>query len=225
MILTSPKLTVPIATLLNLNLQTRLETSILPFLPFIPYHKALPLHSILQYWVTADELQYAIKRASTFVLSSLIKSRTNEKPVVAMCIMKGGTWYALNLLKNLLTTPIDMRYVSVKSGHTAKTKPVVETLDNWDTYIPGADVLLIDDICDRGDTLLSVYTLLQKAGAASITPTCLINRELPSPLRVETHSVYQTPLTDSTFFVGAGMDYNNLFRNVPELYSISPANI
>jgi len=84
--------------------------------------------------------------------------------------------------------------------------------------LSGRHVLLIDDILDSGGTLRLVVPVLQSLNPASVK-TCVL-------LRKDRQAARETPVDyvgfeiPDEFVVGYGLDYDDYYRNLPEIVTL-----
>ncbi len=84
----------------------------------------------------------------------------------------------------------------------------------------GRHVLLIDDIIDSGGTLRLVRDMLSEAAPASLK-TCVLLRK-PTEAARQIHIDYLGFEIPDEFVVGYGLDYNNHYRNLPDIVALKP---
>ena len=84
----------------------------------------------------------------------------------------------------------------------------------------GRHVLLIDDVLDSGNTLRLVWPLLRSMGAASLRTCVLLRKNRPAAHDVKVDYVgFEIP---DVFVVGYGLDFNNYYRNLPDVVTLNP---
>ena len=79
--------------------------------------------------------------------------------------------------------------------------------------IKGKDVLIIEDIVDTGITLNYTLEHIKKAGANSVKVCTLLNK--PSRRKIKVPIDYVGFEIENKFVLGYGMDYDQLYRNLP----------
>ena len=77
----------------------------------------------------------------------------------------------------------------------------------------GFDVLLVEDILDTGRTLKYIHDMLSKRNPESISVVTLLDK--PARRTVDIHADYVGVDVPDAFVVGYGLDYNQLYRNLP----------
>lgn len=86
--------------------------------------------------------------------------------------------------------------------------------------VEGHHVLLVDDILDSGGTLRLVESLLRERGPASVRTCVLLRKDRPSARAIQPDYVgFDIP---DEFVVGYGLDYNDYYRNLPDIVTLKP---
>ena len=89
--------------------------------------------------------------------------------------------------------------------------------------IQGRDVLLVDDIFDTGNTLWELIPQIDELGPASIRSAVLLQKEGRTEVKMRPDFVgFKIP---DEFVVGYGLDYNDMYRNLPYLAVLEPHEI
>ena len=147
-------------------------------------------------------------------LGEQISKRYEGKTVHMICVLKGGVFFMCELAKRI-TVPVTMDFMSVSSyGAGTKSSGIVKIVKDLDQSIEGRDVLVVEDIIDSGRTLSHLMKILNERKPSSI---CLCTL-LVKPERSEVDDVnfdytgFQVP---DEFVVGYGLDYDQLYRNLP----------
>lgn len=89
--------------------------------------------------------------------------------------------------------------------------------------IKGRDVLLVDDIFDTGHTLSQVVEKLQEFEPASVRSAVLLRKEGRQEVEYEPDfAAFNIP---DEFVVGYGLDYEDMYRNLPILAALEEEDI
>ena len=144
------------------------------------------------------------------------ESRTD---VVAIPVLRGGVYFFSDLSR-CITSSIEIAPVKT-SAYDAGTNSAKEvTVDQFadPVQIKGRVVLVVDDVCDSGRTLEQLEKSLLERGAREVRTVVLVRRLLPRPTFVPcwVGLEYSGP----EWFVGYGMDDNERYRNLPDVYVI-----
>ena len=106
-------------------------------------------------------------------------------------------------------------------GSATKTSGVVRVLKDLDKDIVGKDVIIVEDIVDTGVTLNYLKSMLEHRGAASIRIAALLDK--PARRKVQDLEVdYRCFDIPDAFVVGYGLDYDQTYRNLPDIGVLSP---
>lgn len=127
-------------------------------------------------------------------------------------ILRGCIMFYTDLLKNVsVDCTLDFMCLSSYAG-TSSTGQVRTMLDLRES-IKGRHVIVVEDIVDTGLTLDYLMGNLRSRGAASIEICCLLDK--PCNRKAEVHPKYVGFTVGNEFVIGYGLDYNELYRNLP----------
>jgi len=127
-------------------------------------------------------------------------------------ILRGCILFYSDLMKNIsVDCAMDFMCLSSYSG-TSSTGQVRTMLDLRES-IKGRHVVIVEDIVDTGLTLDYLMGNLQSRGAASIEICCLLDK--PCNRKVDIHPKYVGFTVENEIVIGYGLDYNELYRNLP----------
>jgi hypoxanthine phosphoribosyltransferase len=89
--------------------------------------------------------------------------------------------------------------------------------------ISDRDVLLVDDIFDTGHTLVQVMDKMRNFGPTSIRSAVLLRKDGRQEVEAKPDFVaFDIP---DEFVVGYGLDYGDMYRNLPFLAALEPEDI
>ena len=143
-----------------------------------------------------------------------------KKPVM-VCILKGAAVFFTDLIREI-DLPLTLDFMAISSyGSATKTTGVVRILKDLDNDILGKDVIIVEDIVDSGITLNYLSKTLVQRGAKSLRIATLLDkpaRRVVRDLKVD-YMCFDIP---DAFVVGYGLDYNQTYRNLPDIGVLSP---
>ena len=133
-------------------------------------------------------------------------------------IMTGAMIFAADLIRQLpARLKINLMTVSSYPGASIRTQGS-KILEQQLGDVHGRHVLLIDDILDSGGTLKLVIPTLKKLGAADVHTCVLLRKDRETAREVEVDFVgFDIP---DEFVIGYGLDYDNLYRNLPSICTL-----
>lgn len=146
----------------------------------------------------------------------------DDKAPVIMPILKGGFIVAADFVRALDPVPEGMmvEFVQASSyGAGTETSGRVEVSFNTEV-VKGRHVLMVDDLCDSGLTLLTVHQLLVEAGVASVKSLVLLDKV--ARRKVEYTPDYIGFPCPNVWIVGNGMDTAQLYRSLGYIGSLKP---
>lgn len=154
-------------------------------------------------------------------LGKAISMRYEGKQIHMICVLKGGVFFMCELAKRI-TVPVTMDFMSVSSyGSGTKSSGIVKIIKDLDQPIEGRDVLVVEDIIDSGRTLSYLMKILSARRPASLRICTLLDK--PDRREVEdVHVDYTGFVIPDEFVVGYGLDYDQVYRNLPYVGVVEP---
>ena len=171
---------------------------------------------------TADEIGAAIRR-----LAGQIAEDHRGQPMVLLGVLKGALYVISDLARAIAAVPggpseIIVDYICVSSyGNRSRSSGEVRLLKDTGQAVTGRAVVLVEDIIDNGLTLGYLRTLLGERNPASLRSCVLFDK--PYNRSVDVPVEYVGLQCPNEFVVGYGLDYQELFRNLPYLAQLRPA--
>ncbi len=137
--------------------------------------------------------------------------------LVLVGILKGSFVFLADLSRQIkLDHKIDFIGASSYQG-IASTGQIVFTKQP-DLDLRDMDVLLVEDIVDTGTTLTTIVEFVRLLNPCSVAICALIDKQERRQLPVDV--AYSCFSASSGFLVGYGLDYNELYRNLPAIYDL-----
>ena len=165
--------------------------------------------------VTKEEIPAKVK-----ALGKQISADYAGKSPVVVCILKGAVMFFADLLREL-DLPLDIDFMAISSyGSSTKSTGVVKLVKDLDRDVNGRDVLVVEDIVDSGMTLSYIKKELLQRGATSVRIATLLDK--PARRRVELNVEYSCFNIPDAFVVGYGLDYDEKYRNLPDVGVLHP---
>lgn len=163
---------------------------------------------IIEKMISEEDLQVRVRE-----VAKEIEKDYKGKDLICVGLLKGSIMFMADLLKNVeMDLVMDFMKVSSYHGGTDSTG-VVKILKDVDADLTGKDVLIIEDIIDTGLTLESVKKFLMTKQPNSLKVCSLLDK--PSRRKVEMVGEYIGFEIPDEFVVGYGLDYDELYRNLP----------
>ena len=135
-------------------------------------------------------------------------------------VLKGCFVFMADLMRSV-TIPCSMDFMAVSSykGGTTSTG-AVEIQKDLGQDIEGRHIIIVEDILDYGNTLNYLESYLMTRRPESITIATLMDK--PSRRKAPVYAKYSCFEVPDEFVVGYGLDYNELYRNLPYIGVLKP---
>jgi len=167
----------------------------------------------LKLLVKRDEIAEAVAR-----LASEINRDYEGKHPLLIGVLKGAFVFLADLVRQL-DLPVEIDFVRVCSyGSGTVSSGKVRVVQGVKTAIRGRDVLVVEDIVDTGVTTSFVLDYLGKKKPSSLKLCALTAK--PARFRVRMPIDYLGFTVPNKFIVGYGLDFNQRFRNLPDMYAL-----
>ena len=129
-----------------------------------------------------------------------------------LSVLNGSFMFTADLLKHI-TIPCEISFVKLASYQGVTSTGVIKEVIGLNEDIAGRTVVIVEDIVDTGLTLDYLLGNLKNRGAASIEICCLLDK--PCNRKADVHPKYIGFTVGDEFVIGYGLDYNELYRNLP----------
>ena len=155
-------------------------------------------------------------------LGARLAEEYRDKNPVMICILKGSTMFFADLLR-AMPIRLTMDFMAVSSyGRSTKSSGEVEIRKDLSGSIENRDAIIVEDIIDSGFTLTYLTRLLSARGARSIKICTLLDkpaRRAPGITLKADYAGFEIP---DAFVVGYGLDYDEVYRNLPYIGILKP---
>lgn len=146
-------------------------------------------------------------------LGAEISKDYKGESILAICVLKGAVLFMSDLIRELnVETKIDFMAVSSYGASTESTG-VVRILKDLDFNIEGENVIIVEDIIDSGLTLKYLKEYLMARNPKSLKICTLLDK--PERRVADVKADYIGFSIENKFIVGYGLDYNQMYRNLP----------
>lgn len=165
------------------------------------------MNEIKEILVSKEEIQAICER-----LGKQISKDYEGKELVVVGMLKGGTPFMMDLIKNI-EIPMIMDFMQISSFHGGTVATNLVFKKDIEINVHNKHVIIVDDIVDSARTIAEVLRLFETRKVASIEVACLLDK--PSGRMVEFTPKYIGTTVPDAFVVGYGLDYQELYRNLP----------
>lgn len=135
-------------------------------------------------------------------------------------VLKGCFVFMADLMRTVkLDCQID--FISVSSyGDRASSSGDVQITKDLNCDVAGRDIVIVEDILDSGITLSYIVGYLKLRNPSSVKVAALFDK--PSRRRTQIEADYCGCEVPDEFIVGYGLDYAEMYRNLPYIGILKP---
>lgn len=171
--------------------------------------------SISQILFTAEEIEARVLEMG----QEISRDYNGTKPLL-IGVLKGVFPFMADLIR-AITVPIEVDFMAVASySSSTREQGFVRLQKDLDEPIDGRHVLFVEDVIDTGLTLNYLLRNLNARGPASLKVCTLF--EKPQRRLVNIPVSYKGFDLPDKFVVGYGLDYRELYRNLPFVGMLKP---
>lgn len=159
-----------------------------------------------------DTINQAVKR-----LGREISQTYGDESLVVVPLLRGSFIFAADLVREI-ESPTIIDFMTTSSYEdNEESSGNVNILQNLRCDIEGKNVLIVDDICDSGNTLLKISKILKDHNPKSLKTVVMLDK--PSRREVEIKPDFIGQTIDDVFIVGYGLNYGDYYRNIPYIFT------
>lgn len=157
--------------------------------------------------------------ATTWLAAELDRDYRGRSPVL-VGVLKGGFVFLADLVRRMETPIRAIEFLRLSSyGAAAESSGRARVVIGLPPEtVRGQDVILVEDIVDTGITCMSALRYLRRRRPASLKLCVLLDK--PSRRRVPLTADYRGLIVPDRFLVGYGLDLDQRYRQLPEIYVV-----
>ncbi len=146
-------------------------------------------------------------------MASAINADYSGKEIVLVGILRGSVIFLSDLARKL-DMPVSFDFMAVSSyGDSTESSGIVRITYDLKTDIKDRHVIIVEDIIDTGRPLHHLTDLFLSKQPASLKIATLLDK--PDRRTVDVDVDYIGFTIPDEFVIGYGLDYANMFRNLP----------
>lgn len=159
--------------------------------------------------------------AKVLEIAKQISAKYKGKPLMVIGVLKGANVFVADLIRKI-DIPMELDFMAISSyGASTQSSGAVKILKDLDKDIKGMHVVVVEDIIDTGLTLSYLSKNLKSRGALSIELCTLLDKPERRTAPIEVH--YKGFDIPDEFVVGYGIDFAEMYRNLPFVGVLKPA--
>lgn len=141
-----------------------------------------------------------------------------DQEVMLVGVLKGSFLFIADLIREI-ETPTVVDFVRLASyGSGTQTSGIIEFRKELEMPIRDRDVIIVEDIVDSGYTLECLYNKLLLQQPRSLKICTLIDKRARREVDIEAD--YVGISMDDGFIIGYGLDHDERYRNLPDIYLV-----
>jgi hypoxanthine phosphoribosyltransferase len=151
-------------------------------------------------------------------LAKEISADYANKQVILIGVLKGAFVFLADLIRQL-TIPVEIEFMRIASyGSKKESSGKIIITKDVEISLEGKDILVIEDIVDTGLSLTFLLDHLQAHNPSSLKVCALVDKKSRREVAVEVD--YVGFALDEGFIVGYGIDFNEGYRALPEIFVV-----
>jgi hypoxanthine phosphoribosyltransferase len=174
--------------------------------------------NLMKVLLSKEELHDGVTR-----LADEIAACYHDRPLTIIGVLTGSIVLLADLIR-LIDVPLRVGVLQASSYRGATTTRgdlVINSGLRLD--VAGRDVLLVDDIFDTGHTLVRVMEKMRDFEPASLRSAVLLRKKARQEVEYDPDFIaFDIP---DEFVVGYGLDFEDMYRNLPYLAALEAADI
>ena len=176
--------------------------------------KRIKLHDKeFELFVTYSEISKAIEDVAVQINEDL----RNESAPVFLSVLNGSFMFASDLVKHI-EFPCEISFVKLSSYSGTSSSGTMNELIGLNQSLTGRTVVLLEDIVDSGTTLEYLVNTIRKHKPKQLKVATMLYK--PGAYEKNIKLDYIGMHIPNNFIVGYGLDYNELGRNHPDIYTL-----
>ncbi len=140
------------------------------------------------------------------------------RQILMVGVLKGSFLFVADLIR-AVQTPVVVDFMRIASyGSETRSSGIIEFRKDLEMSIKGQDVLIVEDIVDSGQTLEALCEKLWQREPASLRVCTLVDKQ---EARITDVRVDYTGFSmDDGFIVGYGLDWDERYRNLSDIFLV-----
>lgn len=164
-------------------------------------------------FISADHLNEVVSRMAQEIAEDI-----DEEVPIFIGVLNGAFMFVSDFVKHF-PKPCEVSFVKLSSYQGTSSTEKVQQLIGLNKDISGRTVVVLEDIIDTGNTLVEIKRLLENEKVKQLKIATLFFK--PEAYTKDIPIDYIGMEIPNKFIVGYGLDYDELGRNLPEIYQLN----
>ena len=171
-------------------------------------------NDVLKVLVTKEQIEERVKE-----IAKEIEKDFHGEDIIFVGILRGSCYFMCDLTRNIQQTAY-LEFMSVSSYNGTTSSGEVRITKDISRPLENQNVVIVEDIIDTGYTLSYLKRILSERHPKSLKICTLLDK--PSRRKVDIQGDYVGFTVPDEFLVGYGLDYNQKYRNLPDIGVLKP---
>ena len=188
-------------------------TAFFEILDYYPMNNKITLQDkTFKVMISAEEIDAAVER-----VAQQLNERYAGRTPVFLGVLSGSFLFMSDLVRKT-TFNSQLAFVKISSYQGTESTGEVKQQLGVDFDIEGRDIIIVEDIVETGHSMNYLLDYLKQRKPASIAICTLFFK--PEKFLYEYKIDYTALSIGNEFIVGYGLDYNQLGRNLKDIYVV-----
>ncbi len=162
-------------------------------------------------YITADRIRERVK----ILGAELSRDLANTRPVF-LCVLKGAFLFFSDLVREF-RGDCEVDFIRISSyGNTMSSSGSIELVRDVAIDLTGRTVVIVEDIVDTGLSMQFLLSHFRAMNPADVRIVTMLHKA--SKTEVPLHLDYTGFVIEPGFVIGYGLDYEQIARNLPDIY-------
>lgn len=166
-------------------------------------------------YLTHDQILEAVDN----VAEKINKDYSAEDKPIFLGVLTGSFMFLGDLMKRI-KVECEVCFIRLASYEGTSSTGTVKQMLGLTQSVKGRNVIVVEDIVDTGTTIMELNQILRDAGARSVRYATLLIK--PGNYKGTLNIDYPALSIPNDFIVGYGLDYDQIGRNLKDIYVLDP---
>ena len=173
-------------------------------------------NDIKEILISSEQIQNRIQELG----KELLRDYADKTPVF-VGVLKGVVVFYADMIR-AFDAPCQLDFMQVSSYHGTQSTGNVVVRQDVKTDLKDRHVVILEDILDTGRSLQFVCDHLRAKGVASLKICTLLDKPDGRLPEIDLQADYVGFTVPNEFVVGYGLDYDEMYRNLPYVGILKP---
>ena len=176
--------------------------------------KRIKLHDKeFELYITNSQISKAIESVAEEINDDL----KDETVPVFLSVLNGSFMFSSDLIRHI-DFPCEISFIKLSSYSGTSSTGKVNELIGLNQSLAGRTVVLLEDIVDKGTTLEHLINTVSEHKPKQVKIATMLYK--PDAYEKDIKIDYVGMCIPNNFIIGYGLDYNELGRNYPDIYTL-----